>query len=149
MASGIRQSELHTDVLSEEFPISSSEFDYDATDVESTTNRGTTTTALVVFGGFGIHFSHARSATRNQPVSVDERPSSQTRARYSRGFRTRFVNVPYELNVNAEDVQILGASLVAGLYPKVISMDPSGGLKTIINQQPVSIVSRLPSFAHT
>lgn len=63
------------------------------------------------------------------------------RARYSRGFRTRFVPVPPELNVHAEDVQILGASLVAGLYPKVLAIDPSGGLKTIINQQPVSIVS--------
>ncbi|WVR06931.1 hypothetical protein IAU60_003967 [Kwoniella sp. DSM 27419] len=64
-----------------------------------------------------------------------------SQARFSRGVRTRFVTVPAEMNVNAQDVQVLGAALAAGLYPKLLSLDatPGGGLKTLINQQPVAI----------
>jgi len=36
---------------------------------------------------------------------------------------------------------MLGAALAAGLYPKLITFDSSGGMKTIINQQRVAIVS--------
>ena len=69
---------------------------------------------------------------------------TSSRARFSRGVRTRFVAVPSELNVNAENPQILGAALAAGLYPKLISLDASGGMKTIINQQAVAIVRSTP-----
>ncbi|KAK8864514.1 hypothetical protein IAR55_001764 [Kwoniella newhampshirensis] len=63
-----------------------------------------------------------------------------SQARFSRGVRTRFVTVPPELNVNGEDVQVLGAAVVSGLYPKLLSLDGAGGgMKTIINQQPVAI----------
>nr|XP_019011047.1 DEAH box polypeptide 36 [Kwoniella pini CBS 10737]OCF49828.1 DEAH box polypeptide 36 [Kwoniella pini CBS 10737] len=64
-----------------------------------------------------------------------------SQARFSRGVRTRFVSVPPDFNVNGADVNILGGALAAGLYPKLLSLDPSsgGGLKTIINQQPVAI----------
>jgi hypothetical protein len=44
--------------------------------------------------------------------------------------------------VQAENVQVVGAALAAGMYPKLLSMD-QGGFKTIINQQPVAIVSVL------
>jgi ATP-dependent RNA helicase DHX29 len=62
-------------------------------------------------------------------------------ARFGKGFnRTRFVGVPREYDVNAEDGLVLGAALAGGLYPKLIQIE-SGGLKTIINGQPLAIVS--------
>nr|XP_019046467.1 DEAH box polypeptide 36 [Kwoniella bestiolae CBS 10118]OCF25397.1 DEAH box polypeptide 36 [Kwoniella bestiolae CBS 10118] len=75
---------------------------------------------------------------------VDATPEQRrevSQARFSRGVRTRFVSVPSDFNVNGADVNILGGALAAGLYPKLLSLDPSsgGGLKTIINQQPVAI----------
>lgn len=62
------------------------------------------------------------------------------RGRFSRGVRTKFVPVPSELNVNGEDLKVVGAALVSGLYPKLLTLDASGGMKTITNQQPVAIV---------
>lgn len=41
--------------------------------------------------------------------------------------------------MQAENAQVVGAALAAGMYPKLLSMD-QGGFKTIINQQPVAIV---------
>jgi ATP-dependent RNA helicase DHX29 len=70
------------------------------------------------------------------------------RARYGRGFRTRFITVPQETNVNASKENIVGAALASGLYPKILTLDKSGGMTTISNQQPVAIVSydlRVPS----
>ncbi|CAK9781148.1 P-loop containing nucleoside triphosphate hydrolase protein [Cutaneotrichosporon oleaginosum] len=61
------------------------------------------------------------------------------RARYSRGFKTRFVDVPPHLNKNSADERILGAALTSGLYPKILTIEASGSLRTISNQQPVSI----------
>ncbi|WRT66497.1 uncharacterized protein IL334_003456 [Kwoniella shivajii] len=75
---------------------------------------------------------------------VDATPEQRrevSQARFSRGVKTRFVSVPPEFNVNANDVNILGGALAAGLYPKLLSLDLSSGgsLKTIVNQQPVAI----------
>lgn len=55
-------------------------------------------------------------------------------------MRTKFVPVPPELNINGEDLKVVGAALVSGLYPKLLALDASGGMKTITNQQPVAIV---------
>lgn len=74
-------------------------------------------------------------------VAVSRLTSS---ARYSRGFKTRFVSVPDHLNENANNERILGAALASGLYPKILSIDAAGGLRTVSNQQPVSIVSEQP-----
>ena len=64
------------------------------------------------------------------------------RARNSRGFRTRFVTIPPELDTNAENVPILSSALAAGLYPKLLVIDSAtGGMKTITNGQGASIVS--------
>ncbi|PCH33517.1 pre-mRNA-splicing factor ATP-dependent RNA helicase prp22 [Wolfiporia cocos MD-104 SS10] len=61
-----------------------------------------------------------------------------SRARYSRG-RTRFVNVPQELNANGGNFFLLNAALGAGLYPKILYIDPStGSMKTITNNQAAS-----------
>jgi ATP-dependent RNA helicase DHX29 len=58
-----------------------------------------------------------------------------SRARYSRN-RARFVNVPDYLNSNAANVHLVNAALVAGLYPKVLSVDAgSGQMRTISNNQ--------------
>ncbi|ODN94181.1 DEAH box polypeptide 36 [Cryptococcus wingfieldii CBS 7118] len=76
------------------------------------------------------------------PVRVSQCPSSAltlSRSRFSKGVRTRFVPVPAAVNVNGEDFKVLGAALVSGLYPKLLALDPSGGLKTITNQQHVVI----------
>lgn len=56
--------------------------------------------------------------------------------------------VPQESSTNAENLHVLGAALVAGLYPKILTFDASGGLRTITNQQPVSAVSLNCLSAH-
>ncbi|BEJ01119.1 hypothetical protein CcaverHIS631_0509760 [Cutaneotrichosporon cavernicola] len=68
-----------------------------------------------------------------------EQKQEIARARYSRGFKTRFVTVPPQLNENAANERILSAALASGLYPKILTLDAAGGLRTISNQQPVSI----------
>lgn len=69
------------------------------------------------------------------------------RARHARGLRTRFVTVPPDYDVNAENPHILSAALSAGLYPKLLNLN-ANGLQTITNQQPVAIVSRLLANRH-
>lgn len=66
--------------------------------------------------------------------------ANSCRARYSRGGRTRFVTVPSELNTNAQNVRIIEAALAAGLYPKILTIDASGTLRSLSNQQTVAIV---------
>jgi len=56
-----------------------------------------------------------------------------SRARYSRN-RTRFVTLPPELDGNSSNPALLNASLAAGLYPKILSID-GGQLRTITNNQ--------------
>ncbi|KAF6766323.1 pre-mRNA-splicing factor ATP-dependent RNA helicase prp22 [Ephemerocybe angulata] len=59
------------------------------------------------------------------------------RARYARN-RTRFVNVPPEYDVNSRNFALINAALVAGLYPKVLSIDSKNSgpqLRTITNNQ--------------
>lgn len=85
--------------------------------------------------------SNARSASESDlSTAHSSRHANLPRARYSRGFKTRYVTVPADTNVNAENSEVISASLAAGLYPKVLSIDASGGMKTLINQQPVAIV---------
>jgi hypothetical protein len=56
-------------------------------------------------------------------------------ARYVRN-RTRFMNVPAELDVNSNNPLLVNAALTAGLYPKILSVDPQGGqMRTITNNQ--------------
>ncbi|KIK71157.1 hypothetical protein GYMLUDRAFT_66365 [Collybiopsis luxurians FD-317 M1] len=58
------------------------------------------------------------------------------RARYSRN-RNRFVTVPQDLDSSSTNIALVNAALVAGLYPKVLSID-GGQMRTITNNQPVS-----------
>lgn len=67
----------------------------------------------------------------------------QFRARYRKGFRTVFVPVSSELNENAEDEYMVNAALVAGLYPKILIAEGGNGLKTLGNNQAISIVREL------
>ncbi|KAI9057120.1 P-loop containing nucleoside triphosphate hydrolase protein [Trametes sanguinea] len=61
-----------------------------------------------------------------------------SRARYGRN-KTRFVMVPNDLDVNSGNVPIVNAALAAGLYPKILSIDPvKGEMRTITNNQPAS-----------
>lgn len=63
-------------------------------------------------------------------------------ARFSRGWKTHFLELPPGLNQNADDEAMVNAALAAGLYPKLLVVDLSnGGLKTLINNQAISIVS--------
>jgi ATP-dependent RNA helicase DHX29 len=56
-------------------------------------------------------------------------------ARYVRN-RTRFVTVPPELDINSSNSILVNAALAAGLYPKILSIDPKNGqMKTITNNQ--------------
>ncbi|EJD52139.1 P-loop containing nucleoside triphosphate hydrolase protein [Auricularia subglabra TFB-10046 SS5] len=60
------------------------------------------------------------------------------RTRYGRN-RGRFIYPPEELDRNANDFSLLNAALVAGLYPRIISIDAtSGQLRTITNNQVVA-----------
>lgn len=61
--------------------------------------------------------------------------TSNYRARYSRG-RTHFIVVPPELDRNSRNIAIVNAVLAAGLYPKVLAIDPvRGDMRTIMNNQ--------------
>ncbi|KAI0639258.1 P-loop containing nucleoside triphosphate hydrolase protein [Trametes polyzona] len=61
-----------------------------------------------------------------------------SRARYGRS-KTRFVTVPGDLDVNSGNAAIVNAALAAGLYPKILSVDPlKGEMRTIGNNQPAS-----------
>ena len=61
-----------------------------------------------------------------------------SRARYSRG-KTRFVMVPADLDVNSGNAAVVHAALTAGLYPKILAVDPiKGEMRTITNNQPAS-----------
>ncbi|KZT30522.1 P-loop containing nucleoside triphosphate hydrolase protein [Neolentinus lepideus HHB14362 ss-1] len=61
-----------------------------------------------------------------------------SRARYGRN-RTRFVVVPAEFNCNAQNSALISAALTAGLYPKLLAIDPSNWqMRTIGNNQPAA-----------
>ncbi|KAI9445226.1 P-loop containing nucleoside triphosphate hydrolase protein [Lactarius indigo] len=61
-----------------------------------------------------------------------------SRARFSRG-RTRFVVLPPELDLYSENVALIDAALTAGLYPKILSIDPEKGLlQTVTNNRTVA-----------
>lgn len=49
------------------------------------------------------------------------------------------MTLPNELDCNSTNAALLNASLVAGLFPKVLAIDAANGqLKTITNNQPAS-----------
>lgn len=52
-----------------------------------------------------------------------------------------FVPISSDLNENAEDEYMINAALVAGLYPKILIAEGGNGLKTLGNNQAISIVS--------
>ncbi|KAK0456451.1 P-loop containing nucleoside triphosphate hydrolase protein [Armillaria borealis] len=57
------------------------------------------------------------------------------RARYVRN-RTRFITVPPELDCNSNNTALFNAALVAGLYPKILAVDPTTNhMRTISNNQ--------------
>ncbi|KAL0951028.1 hypothetical protein HGRIS_007768 [Hohenbuehelia grisea] len=61
-----------------------------------------------------------------------------SRARGGRG-RTRFITVPAEFDCNSGNHALVHAALVAGLYPRVLSVDPSTAqMRTISNNQSAS-----------
>ncbi|KAI0374315.1 P-loop containing nucleoside triphosphate hydrolase protein [Pilatotrama ljubarskyi] len=61
-----------------------------------------------------------------------------SRARYGRS-KTRFVTVPSDLDVNSNNAAIVNAALAAGLYPKILALDPlKREMRTITNNQPAS-----------
>ncbi|KAJ7597184.1 P-loop containing nucleoside triphosphate hydrolase protein [Mycena floridula] len=61
-----------------------------------------------------------------------------SRARYGR-HRNRFVPVPPEFDCNSGNLALLNAALAAGLYPKILAIDPiNGQMRTISNNQQVS-----------
>ncbi|KAL1952101.1 hypothetical protein VTO73DRAFT_1250 [Trametes versicolor] len=61
-----------------------------------------------------------------------------SRARYGRN-KTRFVVVPSDLDVNSGNAAMVNAALAAGLYPKILTVDPlKNEMRTIGNNQPAS-----------
>lgn len=47
--------------------------------------------------------------------------------------------VPHDLDSNSSNVDLLNAALVAGLYPKILSVDSqTGQMRTILNNQQAS-----------
>ncbi|KAK0465179.1 P-loop containing nucleoside triphosphate hydrolase protein [Desarmillaria tabescens] len=58
-----------------------------------------------------------------------------SRARYVRN-RMRFITVPPELDSNSNNTALFNAALVAGLYPKILAVDPTTNeMRTISNNQ--------------
>lgn len=65
-------------------------------------------------------------------------PNLGNRARYARG-KTRFVYVPADLDAGSSNVAIISAALCAGLYPKILTVNPSTSeMRTITNNQVAS-----------
>jgi len=60
-----------------------------------------------------------------------------SRARFSRN-RTRFVAIPPELDLYSENVAVINAALTAGLYPKILSVDPKQGLVHTVTNKSVA-----------
>ncbi|TFK76976.1 P-loop containing nucleoside triphosphate hydrolase protein [Pluteus cervinus] len=59
------------------------------------------------------------------------------RARYAGRNRVRFVNVPPEYNDNANSTPLINAALIAGLYPRILVVNPEGNeIRTLSNSQP-------------
>jgi len=66
------------------------------------------------------------------------RPNSIHRARFNRS-RTRFVFLPSEFDIYSENNALVNAALTAGLYPKILKVDPTDGqLSTTTNSQAVT-----------
>jgi ATP-dependent RNA helicase DHX29 len=62
------------------------------------------------------------------------------RARYKTWNRPRFTPTPEEYNLYSSSVSVINAAAAAGLYPKLIAIDPNNfSLRTIGNNQPVLI----------
>ncbi|QRV81199.1 Helicase associated domain (HA2) [Ceratobasidium sp. AG-Ba] len=72
-------------------------------------------------------------------VSVsDEFTQEFKRIRFQRN-RTKFMNIPEYLNFGATNLGLIQAALTAGLFPKIISIDPGTGyMQTISNNRPVA-----------
>jgi ATP-dependent RNA helicase DHX29 len=66
-----------------------------------------------------------------------------SKSRYTRGYSSfrapRFVNVPPEYDLNSRNFALINAALVAGLYPKVLSVDgKTGSMRMVSNNQTVA-----------
>ncbi|KAH6917258.1 pre-mRNA-splicing factor ATP-dependent RNA helicase prp22 [Coprinopsis sp. MPI-PUGE-AT-0042] len=64
-----------------------------------------------------------------------------SRSRYTRGYSSfrapRFVNIPPEYDLNSRNFALINAALVAGLYPKVLSVDGKS-MRMVSNNQTVA-----------
>ena len=71
----------------------------------------------------------------------DETRKEMARNKFRAGSgKPRFMTAPADLDVNSNSMAILNAAISAGLYPKLLSIEPKNyQLKTIGNNQPVSI----------
>jgi ATP-dependent RNA helicase DHX29 len=73
----------------------------------------------------------------HHPAYLHPQPT-YIRTRFNR-HRTRFVLLPPELDIHSENNTLINAALAAGLYPKILSIDPAHGhLSTITNSQAVT-----------
>ena len=64
---------------------------------------------------------------------------TQSRARFAGRHRTKFVLLPPEVDIHSENTALINAALTAGLYPKILRIDPKDGqLSTVTNSQAVS-----------
>ncbi|QRV95667.1 Helicase associated domain (HA2) [Ceratobasidium sp. AG-Ba] len=72
-------------------------------------------------------------------VSVSDEFSQEfKRIRFQRN-RTKFMNIPEHLNFGPTNLGLIQAALTAGLFPKIISIDPGTGyMQTISNNRPVA-----------
>jgi len=67
--------------------------------------------------------------------------NSGTSAQFGRNnsYQPRFVIIPPDLDINGNNSSIINAALVAGLFPKLLSVDASTSqMRTISNNQQVS-----------
>ncbi|CAO1637463.1 unnamed protein product [Parajaminaea phylloscopi] len=70
----------------------------------------------------------------------DETRRAIVNIRYRGGRGVRLMETPRALDENGNSIAALHAALSAGLYPKLLSIDPrSGQLRTLGNNQPASI----------
>lgn len=70
----------------------------------------------------------------------DEARRELARARYTGRGKARFFRLPADLNAHSQSAAVLHAAAAAGLYPKLLAIDPrSHQLRTLGNNQPAGI----------
>ncbi|KAI0002050.1 P-loop containing nucleoside triphosphate hydrolase protein [Russula vinacea] len=84
-------------------------------------------------------FCRANFLSQQNLQQIEELRQQFLAARFTGRHRTKFVLLPPEVDIHSENTALINAALTAGLYPKILRIDPKDGqLSTVTNSQAVS-----------